>query len=63
MYNFTSFRFFLFITIYFEYVQKHFIDIISHHYFDLDAEIVYAVCADHIQPLTIVVQQVLADQQ
>ena len=37
-------------------------DIISHHYFDLDAEIVYAVCADHIQPLTIVVQQILADQ-
>jgi uncharacterized protein with HEPN domain len=26
-------------------------DILSHHYFDIDAEIVYEVCAVHLTPL------------
>lgn len=34
-----------------------------HHYFDLDAEVVYAVCSDHIGPLADVVQQMLMDSQ
>lgn len=36
-------------------------DVISHHYFDMDAEIVYAVCTDHIEKLAEVVQQMRAD--
>jgi uncharacterized protein with HEPN domain len=36
-------------------------DIISHHYFDLDAEVVYAVCTDHIEKLAEVVQQMRTD--
>jgi len=36
-------------------------DVISHHYFDLDAEIVYAVCTDHIGKLAEVVQQMRTD--
>ena len=38
-------------------------DVISHHYFDLDADVVYTVCTDHIEPLADVVQQMLADLQ
>ena len=36
-------------------------DIISHHYFDLDAEVVYAVCDVHIDELIQTVQRILAD--
>ena len=36
-------------------------DVLSHHYFDLDAEVVYSVCANHIQVLTQTVQVMLAD--
>jgi uncharacterized protein with HEPN domain len=36
-------------------------DVISHHYFDLDAEVVYTVCTEHIQVLAEVVQQMLHD--
>lgn len=38
-------------------------DVISHHYFDLDAEIVYTVCTDHIQPLADVVRQMIDDHR
>ena len=38
-------------------------DVISHHYFDLDAEIVYTVCTDHVQPLAAVVRQMIAEQR
>jgi len=38
-------------------------DVLSHHYFDLDAEIVYSVCADHIPTLIRAVEQILEDLQ
>jgi uncharacterized protein with HEPN domain len=36
-------------------------DVISHHYFDVDAEIVYSVCADHIPEMISVVNTMLND--
>jgi uncharacterized protein with HEPN domain len=36
-------------------------DILSHHYFDIDAEIVYEVCARHIPELAECVQRMLDD--
>ena len=36
-------------------------DVLSHHYFDLDAEVVYAVCGTHIEKLAQTVQRILAD--
>jgi uncharacterized protein with HEPN domain len=36
-------------------------DVISHHYFDLDAEVVYAVCDVHLDELAQAVQRMLAD--
>ncbi|MEW5986278.1 MAG: DUF86 domain-containing protein [Chloroflexota bacterium] len=36
-------------------------DVISHHYFDLDAEVVYAVCTDHIGNLAQAIRQMIAD--
>ena len=36
-------------------------DVLSHHYFDLDAEVVYSVCANHIEVLTQTIQVILAD--
>ncbi len=36
-------------------------DILSHHYFDIDAEIVYEVCARHIPELGECVHQMLDD--
>lgn len=36
-------------------------DVLSHHYFDLDAEVVYSVCANHIEVLAQAVQRMLAD--
>ena len=36
-------------------------DVLSHHYFDLDAEVVYSVCANHIEVLTQTIQVMLAD--
>ena len=36
-------------------------DVLSHHYFDLDAEVVYSVCANHIEGLTQTIQVMLAD--
>ena len=34
-------------------------DILSHHYFDIDAEIVYGVCAEHIPKLAESVRRML----
>ena len=34
-------------------------DILSHHYFDIDAEIIYEVCADHVPALADIVRQML----
>jgi len=36
-------------------------DVLSHHYFDLDADVVYSVCANHIEILTQTIQDMLAD--
>jgi uncharacterized protein with HEPN domain len=36
-------------------------DVLSHHYFDLDAETVYEVCASHIAGLGETIQRILAD--
>ena len=36
-------------------------DIISHHYFDLDAEVVFNVCDRHLGPLAETVEKVMAD--
>ena len=36
-------------------------DVLSHHYFDLDAEVVYGVCDTHIEGLTQTIQCMLAD--
>jgi uncharacterized protein with HEPN domain len=38
-------------------------DILSHHYFDIDAEVVYSVCTNHIGNLARVVQSILGDLQ
>ena len=34
-------------------------DILSHHYFDIDAEIIYEVCADHVPALAEIVRRML----
>lgn len=35
-------------------------DVLSHHYFDLDPEVVYSVCKNHIAPLRNTVQEIIA---
>ena len=36
-------------------------DIISHHYFDIDAEAIYTVCVDHIKVLAQVINEISED--
>jgi uncharacterized protein with HEPN domain len=36
-------------------------DIISHHYFDIDAEVVFDVCHNKISPMIIVIEKMLND--
>lgn len=36
-------------------------DILSHHYFDVDAEVVFAVCAKHIPGMNIIIRHILSD--
>jgi len=36
-------------------------DIISHHYFDLDAEEIFEICTTHIPPLHLTIKQMAAD--
>jgi uncharacterized protein with HEPN domain len=38
-------------------------DFISHHYFDLDAEVIFGICQDHINDLLVVLQQMRSDLQ
>jgi len=38
-------------------------DVISHHYFDLDADVVYSVCADHISALLSTLQHMTLDAE
>jgi uncharacterized protein with HEPN domain len=36
-------------------------DIVSHHYFDLDAEAIYEVCRNHVGPLAETLRQMIRD--
>ena len=36
-------------------------DVISHHYFDIDAEAIYKVCTDHIKQLAQVIKEIIDD--
>ncbi len=36
-------------------------DILSHHYFDMDAEVVYTVCSQHIPILIQILEKILLD--
>ena len=36
-------------------------DFISHHYFDLDAEVIFGICQDHINDLLVVLKQMRSD--
>lgn len=36
-------------------------DIITHHYFDIDAETVFTVCDEHIPKLEKVIKKILSD--
>lgn len=36
-------------------------DVLSHHYFDIDAEAVYAVCETHIPQLIRTLQRMMVD--
>jgi len=36
-------------------------DIISHHYFDVDAEVIYDVCENHLEMLRTTVAKMMAD--
>jgi uncharacterized protein with HEPN domain len=36
-------------------------DIISHHYFDVDAEIIFDVCKNHIDELAQTINQIIKD--
>jgi uncharacterized protein with HEPN domain len=38
-------------------------DILSHHYFHVDAEVVYAVCAKHVEDLASTLQAMLDSQR
>lgn len=36
-------------------------DFISHHYFDLDAEVIFGICQDHIDDLLVLLKQMKSD--
>jgi len=36
-------------------------DFISHHYFDLDAEVIFGICKNHIADVLIVLKQMQSD--
>ena len=38
-------------------------DIISHHYFDLDAEEIFDICETHLPPLHATIKQMILDLQ
>lgn len=38
-------------------------DIITHHYFDIDAETIYAVCSEHVPEMKKVMGNILSDQE
>lgn len=38
-------------------------DIITHHYFDIDAETIYTVCREHVPAMVVVMTKILSDLQ
>ena len=38
-------------------------DIITHHYFDIDAETIFAVCSEHVPEMKKVMDKILTDQE
>lgn len=36
-------------------------DIITHHYFDIDAETVFGVCSEHLPQMILVVEKIIED--
>ena len=38
-------------------------DILTHHYFDVDAEIIYTVCTEHLPKIKQAVNRILGDLQ
>jgi uncharacterized protein with HEPN domain len=38
-------------------------DIISHHYFDMDAELIYQVCSDELKPLAKTLRKIQLDME
>jgi len=38
-------------------------DVISHHYFDIDAEAIYKVCTDHMGELSQVIKKIMQEVQ
>lgn len=38
-------------------------DIITHHYFDIDAEEIFGVCNKHIPPLSEIIKKIISDLQ
>jgi len=38
-------------------------DIITHHYFDIDAETIYAVCAEHVPEMKKAMEKILRDHE
>jgi len=38
-------------------------DIITHHYFDIDAETIFAVCSEHVPEMKKVMEKILSDQE
>jgi uncharacterized protein with HEPN domain len=37
-------------------------DFISHHYFDLDAEVIFSICQDHIEELLVALKIMKSDE-
>jgi len=35
-------------------------DIITHHYFDIDAETIFTVCGEHLLPLRVVINRIIS---
>ena len=38
-------------------------DFISHHYFDLDTEVIFSICQDHIEDLLVTLKTMKTDLQ
>jgi uncharacterized protein with HEPN domain len=38
-------------------------DIITHHYFDIDAETIYSVCSEHVPEMKIIMTRILKDHE